>query len=70
MNGTRRTRFMFSNGNATITFHFNSSPVVTPGPQTMNIPAGAFNRASDNMANFEFNCTFCYVVTAATGGFD
>ena len=51
------------NGNATITFHFNSSPVITQGPQTMHIPAGAFNRVSDNMANFEFNCSFCYAVT-------
>ena len=29
----------------------------------MHIPAGAFMRASDNMPNFEFNCSFCYVVT-------
>ena len=33
------------------------------GPQTMNIPAGAFNRQSDNMPNFAFNCTFCYAIT-------
>ena len=52
-----------SNGNTTITFHFNSSPVITLGVQTMHIPAGAFNRASDNMPIFEFNCTFCYDVT-------
>src|SRR6266550_4328136 len=53
----------FSNGNATITFHYTSSPVTTQGPQTMHIPAGAFNRASDGMPNFEFNCTFCYAIT-------
>src|SRR5207249_9309344 len=47
-------------GNATITFHFNSSPVTTPGPQTMDIPAGAFNRASDGQPNFAFDCTFCF----------
>ena len=29
----------------------------------MHIAAGAFNRASDNMPNFEFNCTFCYAIT-------
>src|SRR5437667_1186641 len=29
----------------------------------MHIPAGAFNRASDNQPNFEFNCTFCYAIT-------
>src|SRR6266498_4382894 len=50
----------FSNGNATITFHFTSSPVTTPGPQTMDIPANAFNRQSDGQGNFAFNCTFCY----------
>ena len=53
----------FSNGNATITFHYSSSPVVTEGPQMMHIPADAFNRISDGMGNFEFMCTFCYVVT-------
>ena len=63
VNGTPANSFVLSNGNATITFHFNSSPVTTPGSQTMDIPAGAFNRASDGMPNFEFMCTFCYVVT-------
>ena len=53
---------MLSNGNTTITFHFNSSPVVTQGLQTMHIPAGAFNRASDNAPNFEFDCSFCYAL--------
>src|SRR5881296_2753848 len=53
----------FSNGNATITFHFSTSPVTMQGPQTMHIAAGAFNRASDNMPNFEFTCTFCYALT-------
>ena len=32
VNGTPANSFVFSNGNATITFHFNSSPVTTPGP--------------------------------------
>src|SRR5438270_7388470 len=49
----------FSNGNFTITFHFSSSPVVL-GSNTMHIPAGAFNRASDGMPNVEFLCSFCY----------
>jgi Kelch motif/Galactose oxidase, central domain len=53
----------FSNGNATITFHYSTSPVTVQGPQTMNIAAGAFNRASDNAPNFAFNCTFCYALT-------
>ena len=29
----------------------------------MHIPAGAFNRISDGMPNFEFTCMFCYAVT-------
>ena len=53
----------FANGNTQITFHFSTSPVTTQGPQTMHIAAGAFNRQSDNMPNFEFNCTFCYAIT-------
>ena len=63
VNGTAADSFVSSNGNATITFHFNSSPVVTQGPQAMHIPAGAFNQASDNDPNFEFNCSFCYALT-------
>ena len=62
VNGTPANSFVLSNGNATITFHFNSSPVVTQGVQTMNIPANSFTRVSDGMGNFEFNCTFCYAV--------
>jgi hypothetical protein len=62
VNGTPANSFLLSNGNATITFHFNSTPV-TLGSNTMHISAGAFLRASDNMPNFEFLCTFCYVVT-------
>ena len=70
VNGTPANSFVLSNGNTTITFHFNSSPVVTQGPQTMHIPAGAFNRASDNAPNFEFDCTFCYAVTPLHGDDD
>jgi hypothetical protein len=50
----------FSNGDATITFHFTTSPVVNQGEQTMHIPAGAFLRASDGDPVFEFSCTFRY----------
>ena len=63
VNGTAANSFALSNGNATITFHFNSSPVVAEGVQTMDIPAGAFNRASDNQRNFAFDCSFCYAIT-------
>ena len=64
VNGTPANSFTFQERqHATITFHFNSSPVVTQGVQTMNIPANAFTRVSDGMGNFEFNCSFCYAVT-------
>jgi hypothetical protein len=63
VNGIAANTVAFSNGNTTLTFHFNNTPVTTQGPQAMNIPAGAFNRASDNMPNFAFNCTFCYALT-------
>src|SRR5438552_3190617 len=52
----------FMNGNATIIFHYSSTPV-TLGTNTMHIPAGAFNRQSDGQPNFEFTCSFCYAVT-------
>src|ERR1043166_2135263 len=64
VNGTPANSFVLGGGNTSITFHFNSSPVVTQGIQTMNIPAGAFNRATDNAPVFAFNCTFCYAGTA------
>src|SRR5207302_5174751 len=51
------------NGNLTIDFGYTTSPVTQPGPQTMHIPAGAIQRISDGQGIFEFNCTFCYVVT-------
>src|SRR5947207_768042 len=61
VNGTAANSFTLNSPqNTQITFHFNSSPVTTPGPQTMNIPANAFNRASDNQGNFAFNCSFCF----------
>src|SRR5262249_27201612 len=63
VNGTPADSFVLGGGNTQITFHFNTSPVVTEGLQTMHIPAGAFNRISDGMPIFEFTCTFCYAVT-------
>src|SRR5213076_2690039 len=53
----------FANGNTQITFHYSSSPVTVEGSQTMDIPAGAFNRISDGMPNFAFGCSFCFAVT-------
>ena len=37
-----------------ITFNFNTSPVDNQGEQTMHIPAGAFNQASNNDPVLEF----------------
>ena len=57
VNGTPANSHSFSNGDQTITFTFNTSPVTTQGVQTMHIPANAFTRQSDGMGNFEFMCT-------------
>src|ERR1041385_5217784 len=65
VNGTPADSDQLSNNNFTITFHFNSSPV-TLGSNTMHIPAGAFNRQSDEMANVDFTCSFCYAVLPLT----
>src|SRR5437660_3995612 len=59
VNGTPASSFTLGNSNTQITFSFSSTPVVQ-GENTMHIPAGAFNRASDNQPNFEFLCTFRY----------
>jgi N-acetylneuraminic acid mutarotase len=63
VNGIPADSRSFSNGDLTITFTFNSTPVVNQGEQTMNIPQDAFTRQSDNQGVFEFNCTFRYDVT-------
>jgi hypothetical protein len=60
VNGIPADSDSFSNGDLTITFHFDSTPVVNQGEQTMHIPQGAFTRQSDNQGVFEFNCTFRY----------
>jgi hypothetical protein len=57
VNGTPADSFTLSNGNATIEFDFNTSPV-TPGENTMHIDAGAIHQASNNDPILEFNCTF------------
>src|SRR5205809_669943 len=60
VNGIPADSDSFSSGDLTITFHFNSTPVVNQGEQTMHIPQDAFTRQSDNQGVFEFNCTFRY----------
>src|ERR1043166_4683450 len=61
VNGIPANSFVLTNGNMTITFHFNSSPVTTQGPQTIHIPAGAFSCACGAIP--DFTCTFCYAIT-------
>ena len=65
VNGTQADSASLSNGNATITFTFNTSPVVE-GENTMHIDAGAIHQASNNDPILEFNCTFRYAVTQLT----
>ena len=62
VNGTPADTANLSNGNQTIDFIFNSSPVVQ-GENTMHIDAGAIHQASNNDPILEFNCTFRFAVT-------
>src|SRR5947208_3660258 len=62
VNGTPADMANLSNGNQTIDFIFNSSPV-TVGENTMHIDAGAIHQASNNDPILEFNCTFRFAVT-------
>jgi hypothetical protein len=62
VNGTPADSFIISNGDQTIEFDFTTSPVVQ-GENTMHIPAGAFNQASNNDPVLEFNCTFRFGAT-------
>src|SRR5438094_1312452 len=57
VNGTPADSAGLSNGDQTITFTFNTSPVVE-GENTMHIDAGAIHQASNNDPILEFNCTF------------
>jgi hypothetical protein len=59
VNGTPADQANLSNGNQTIDFIFNTSPVVQ-GSNTMDIPAGAILQASNGDPILEFNCTFRY----------
>jgi hypothetical protein len=63
VNGTPGDSVAYTPGTTTMTFHFSATPVINEGEQTMNIPAGAFNRASDDSPVFEFACTFRYDAT-------
>jgi hypothetical protein len=60
VNGTPADNESISPDNLTITFIFNTSPVVL-GHNTMHIAAGAFNCALGQPVS-EFTCTFSYRV--------
>jgi hypothetical protein len=63
VNGTPADTAQVSGDNLRITFTFDTSPVQNQGEQTMHIPAGAFNQASNNDPVLEFQCTFRYDAT-------
>src|SRR5262249_21541345 len=63
VNNLPASSFFLINGNTTMAFHFNSSPVTQPGVQTMHIPAGAFDCGGPVQ---EFTCTFRYEVPRPT----
>jgi len=62
VNGTAADSAQVSGDDLSITFTFNTSPVVE-GENTMHIPQGAFTRQSDGQGVFEFQCTFRFAVT-------
>jgi hypothetical protein len=57
VNGTPADSSNVAGDGLSIEFDFNTSPVIA-GENTMHIPAGAFNQASNNDPVLEFNCTF------------
>jgi N-acetylneuraminic acid mutarotase len=63
VNGISADSFALLNGNTTIIFHFNTTPVVQ-GLNTMHIPACAFN--CGNGCVQEFTCTFTYKPSTPT----
>jgi Kelch motif len=59
VNGISADGSIVAGDGLSIEFDFNSSPVIQ-GENTMHIPAGAFNQASNNDPVLEFQCTFRY----------
>ena len=55
VNGTPANSFVLSNGNATITFHFNSSPVTYRVRRQCISPLAHLTALPTIMPNFEFN---------------
>jgi hypothetical protein len=63
VNGIHPSTVSVDSTDTIISFHFNTSPVTTQGTQTLSIPAGVMNRASDNATNLPYSANFKYVVT-------
>ena len=63
VNGLPADSVDYTPGETTMIFHFNTTPVTNQGEQTMHIPAGAFNSASNGQPVLEFQCTFRYDAT-------
>ena len=60
VNAIAANSFVLGGGNTQITFHYNSTPVTSQGVQTMNVVAGAFNKASGGDPVSAFTGTFRY----------
>ncbi len=60
VNGTPADTVSYTPNTTTMVFHFNTSPLINQGLQTMHIPQDAIERASDDSPVFEFQCTFRY----------
>src|SRR5438876_2922228 len=63
VNGLPADTIDYTPGETTMIFDFNTTPVTNQGEQTMHIPAGAFNSASNGQPVLEFQCTFRYDAT-------
>ena len=59
VNGTPASTFVLSNGNTTITFHFDSCPA-RQGVNTLHIAAGAFDCGGGPV--LEFTCRIRYIL--------
>ena len=60
VNGIAASSYAYTSGTTSITFNFTTSPVTAQGLQTIQINAGAFNRASDESPVAQYNATFRY----------
>jgi hypothetical protein len=65
VNGIPANGATLSNGDTTITFHFNTSPAMQ-GQNTMHIPACAFPCGEPGGCVYEFTCTFTYQASTPT----